>query len=47
LHTFIGIIICAILFALYGLVRTYGCNGSCQSCSTGSCARPARHAHHE
>lgn len=45
--TLIGIIICAVLFALYGLVRDYGCTGgSCGSCS-GSCERNQRHAHND
>jgi len=49
MHTILGIVICAVLFALYGLVRTSGCtgSGSCHGCSTGSCARSERHAHHD
>jgi hypothetical protein len=47
MNTLIGIIVCAVLFALYGLVREHGCTGSCHGCSTGSCARTERHAHND
>ena len=34
----LGIIICAILFALYGVVRHRGCTGRCAGC-TDACGR--------
>jgi len=34
----LGVIICAVLFALYGLVGHRGCTGHCAGC-TGSCGR--------
>jgi hypothetical protein len=43
---FTGIAIGAVLFALYGLVRNYGCTGSCNGCSN-SCDRHERHAHND
>ncbi len=46
MHTIIGIIMCAVLFALYGLVRNYGCAGHCHGCSN-ACARSERHAHND
>lgn len=33
-----GIIACAVLFALYGMVRHRGCTGHCAGC-TGACGR--------
>lgn len=36
--TLLGILICAALFALYGLVPHRGCTGHCAGC-TGSCGR--------
>jgi len=38
MQTALGIIVCAILFALYGLVGPRGCTGHCTGC-TGSCGR--------
>jgi len=45
MNTVIGIVICAVLFALYGLVRHYGCAGHCEGCSN-ACARSER-PHHD
>jgi len=38
MQTLLGVVICAILFALYGLVGNRGCTGQCAGC-TGSCGR--------
>jgi hypothetical protein len=38
MRTAIGIVMCAVLFALYGLVRGHGCAGHCEGCSL-SCKR--------
>ena len=44
--TIYGIIVCAVLFALYGLVRNYGCAGHCHGCSN-ACASHERHPHND
>jgi hypothetical protein len=46
MQSVIGIIICAVLFALFGLVRPRGCNGQCAGC-TGACERHERLDHHD
>jgi len=40
----IGIIICAVLFALYGLLKPRGCTGHCTGCSN-SCDSFKGHNH--
>ena len=44
MQTALGIIICAILFALYGLVGHRGCTGHCTGCGN-SCERLKGHNH--
>ena len=46
LSTIIGIVMCAVLFALYGLVRHHGCAGHCQGCSN-ACVFHERPLHHD
>ena len=46
MHSVLGIIICAILFALYGVVRHRGCTGHCAGC-TGACGRAERLDQHD
>jgi len=46
MQSILGIIICAILFALYGVVRHRGCTGHCAGC-TGACGRAERLDHHD
>jgi len=46
LSTVIGIVMCAVLFALYGLVRSHGCNGHCHGCSN-ACVLHERPSHHD
>lgn len=46
LKSLLGIVIAAVLFALYGLVRNYGCVGHCHGCSN-ACASHERHAHND
>lgn len=45
MQTFIGIVICAVLFALFGLVRHRGCAGHCTGCNS-ACGRFERESHH-
>jgi hypothetical protein len=42
----IGILVCALLFALYGVVQHRGCTGHCAGC-TGACGRAERLDHHD
>lgn len=46
MNTILGIFVCAVLFALYGLVRNHGCVGHCHGCSN-ACARHERHTHND
>jgi hypothetical protein len=46
MSTLLSIVICAILFALFGLVRYRGCAGHCEGC-TSSCDRLKRVDHHD
>lgn len=46
MQSILGIIICAILFALYGVVRHRGCTGHCTGC-TSACGRAERLDHHD
>ena len=43
--TLIGILLCAGLFVLFGLVPYRGCTGHCAGC-TGSCGRHADEGEH-
>lgn len=42
----IGVVICALLFVLYGLFPHRGCTGHCAGC-TGSCGRYQGEDHHD
>jgi hypothetical protein len=44
-HTVIGIVVAAVLFAIYGLVPHRACTGHCEGC-TGSCPRREEGEHH-
>lgn len=46
MQTILGIVICAILFACFGLVRPRGCTGQCDGCN-GACGRDERLDHHD
>ncbi len=46
METVLSVIICAILFALFGLVRHRSCAGHCEGC-TSSCGRLKGLDHHE
>ncbi|MBK5255158.1 MAG: hypothetical protein JJE39_03920 [Vicinamibacteria bacterium] len=46
METVLGIVICAILFALFGLARPRSCAGHCAGC-TSACAGFERHDRHD
>ena len=46
MNALIGIVICALLFALYGFVKQRGCNGHCAGC-LGACGRSEGTDHHD
>ncbi len=46
METVVAIVICAILFAVFGLVQQRGCAGHCAGC-TSACGRFERHEHHD
>ena len=45
MEAILGIIACAALFALYGMVRPRGCTGHCAGC-VGDCRRHTDGDHH-
>ena len=45
MQSILGIVICAILFALYGVVQYRGCSGHCTGC-TSSCDRHETEGEH-
>jgi len=46
MRTTLSIVICAILFALFGLMRRNRCDRPCAGC-TGSCGRLKKVDHHD
>jgi len=45
MKTLLGIVICAVLFALFGVVRHRGCTGHCTGCGS-ACGRFEGESHH-
>jgi hypothetical protein len=46
METMVSVVVCAVLFALFGLVRHRTCAGHCEGC-TSSCGRLKRLDHHD